>query len=283
MTTEPVLAARLELGHVLAGMGLEDLTDVLVIRYTYHRDGIPSPAAATPERLLAYTRQQSVSTLKLMKAPPRLWLVFMADGKRRSRFVTAYENHGEVPEERDATHRYFDLRPSTALDSIKDKLVITWSGDAVNWAKRGVVAASFPVEEIAPRRTHSFPGFSDLLIDHGLLQRVIDDPDYGEWRDALALVKGVYLIADRKDGRLYVGKADGGERILGRWRAYAQDGHGGNVELKRVLAEDPGHARHFVYSVLRVFDPHDPDGDVDAAETHYKRALLSRDFGHNRN
>ncbi|WP_188666923.1 GIY-YIG nuclease family protein [Tersicoccus solisilvae] len=283
MTTPPVPAARLQLGHVLAGMGIDDLSDVLVIRHTYHRDGIPSPAGATPQRVLAYTREQSVSTMKFMKHPPRLWLVFMADGKRRSRFIAAYENEGELVDQRDAVHRYFDLKVSTALDSVKDKLVITWSGDAVNWAKRGVVAASFPVEEIAPRRTQPFPGFSDLLIDHAELQRVMDDPDYEQWRDALALVKGVYLIADRKDGRLYVGKADGGERVLGRWRAYAQDGHGGNVELKRVISDDPKHARHFQYSVLRVFDPHDPDGDVDAAEAHYKRALLSREFGHNRN
>lgn len=282
MSVPPVVSDHLQLGHILAGMGA-NIDEVLAIRHTYRPDGIPSPTAATPESILAYTREQSASTLKLMRQPPRLWLVFMADGKRRSRLIAAYENHGELPEQRTATHRYFDLRPSTALASLRDKLVITWSGDAVNWAKRGTVAASFPVEEIAPRRTRPFPGFSDLLVDYGQLQQVIDDPDYDQWRDALSLVKGVYLIADRKNGRLYVGKADGGERILGRWRAYAQDDHGGNVELKRLLTEDPTHARHFQYSLLRVSDPHDPDGDVDAAEAHYKRALLSRDFGHNRN
>ena len=30
----------------------------------------------------------------------------------------------------------------------------------------------------------------------------------------------------------YVGKADGLERILGRWTAYARGGHGGNIALR---------------------------------------------------
>jgi len=43
---------------------------------------------------------------------------------------------------------------------------------------------------------------------------------------------GVYLITDTRDGRQYVGKADGLENIRQRWSAYAANGHGGNVELR---------------------------------------------------
>jgi hypothetical protein len=41
-------------------------------------------------------------------------------------------------------------------------------------------------------------------------------------------VQGIYLITDSSNGKQYVGKADGTERILGRWKNYASDGHGGN-------------------------------------------------------
>lgn len=48
------------------------------------------------------------------------------------------------------------------------------------------------------------------------------------------------------------------------------------------------HARHFVFSILRVFGPSTSSSEVDAAERHYKQALMTRElmtreFGLNRN
>lgn len=100
---------------------------------------------------------------------------------------------------------------------------------------------------------------------------------------ALGSVQGIYLIADTATGRLYVGKVDGRERILGRWSAYVRDGHGGNVALRELAGLDPDHARQFEFSILRVFAPMAIASEVDKAESHYKRALLTRQFGMNRN
>jgi len=90
-------------------------------------------------------------------------------------------------------------------------------------------------------------------------------------------VKGIYLITDTRDGRHYVGKADGAHSILQRWAAYAANGHGGNVELRSV---DPA---TFRLSLLRVFDPASPTFDIDRAEGHFKHALDTRRHGLNRN
>lgn len=90
-------------------------------------------------------------------------------------------------------------------------------------------------------------------------------------------------ISDAPTGQLYVGKADGIERILCRWTAYAQDGHGGNVALRELGIKDPSHRHDFVFSILRVFDPNAPTAEVNAAESHFKRALMTREFGLNRN
>ncbi len=103
------------------------------------------------------------------------------------------------------------------------------------------------------------------------------------WQTALGAVQGIYLIADTSTGQLYVGKADGGERILGRWTAYARDGHGGNIAMRDLAGRDPTHPRHFVFSILRVFGPSVPTAEVDEAESHFKRALLTRQHGLNRN
>ena len=98
----------------------------------------------------------------------------------------------------------------------------------MNWTKTGIAASPFPLVEIADPEVVPFPGFDRVLINYMDLQKVIEDARYRDWRTALGAVQGVYLIADSSTGHLYVGKADGPERILGRWTAYARDGHGGN-------------------------------------------------------
>jgi hypothetical protein len=271
----------LTFGHILAAGGI-DLRDVVVIRHTYTAGGLETAADLTADKVLDYTRRQGHNN-KLGKNPPRLWLTFMADGGRRSRLLTVYENYGELPDEATEAHRHFVLRPTDALSSLVGRLVVEWSRDAVNWAKTGNAAAAFPVIEIADPETVPFPGFDRVLVSHAELVDVIEDSRYASWRTALGAVQGLYLIADTSSGQLYVGKADGSERILGRWTDYARDGHGGNLALRQLADLDPTHARHFLFSILRVFGPSVPAADVDEAESHYKRALLTRQHGLNRN
>ncbi|WP_253879275.1 GIY-YIG nuclease family protein [Mycobacterium colombiense] len=147
--------------------------------------------------------------------------------------------------------------------------------------------------EIADRDKVAFPGFDRVLLTHHELGEMISDPRYADWRVALAEVQGIYLITDSSNGKQYVGKADGAERILQRWMSYARDGHGGNLALRELAFTSVGscegvrvktdHARHFVFSILRVFGPSTSSSEVDAAESHYKRALMTREFGLNRN
>lgn len=280
MTTPPSHTGDLTLNHILAAAGL-GLNEVIVLRHTYTSDGLASPADLTEPKILDYVRTQGIRN-KLGKTPPFIWVNFMADGKRRCRFLCAYENHGEVESERSDTQRFFDLRPSDALMSLKHRLVIEWSRDPVNWAKRAD-RSDFPVVEIADPQLRTFPGFDRVLISHSELQDVVDEPRYAHWRTALSSVQGIYLIADTSSGKLYVGKADGSERILGRWTAYAKTGHGGNVALRELDALDLSHRQHFMYSLLRVFGPSVPTAEIDDAENHFKRALLTRHHGLNRN
>lgn len=277
MTAESRLG-DLNLGHLMTVSGV-DPSEVLVVRHTFNEDGL-SRGETTPNRVIAYTREQS---LRFNAAQPRIWLNFLADGGRRCRYWGAFENHGEVASERTDTLRFFDLRPTDVWASLANRLVTEWSKDAINWAKKGAAAAAFPVVEIADPQNVEFPGFDRLVLTRADLRTVLEDSRYAAWRTALGSVQGVYLIADTSSGRQYVGKADGGERILGRWSAYARDGHGGNTELRALAQGDPDHARHFVFSLLRVFGPDTPKPEVDACEAHFKRALLTRDFGLNGN
>lgn len=275
------ISGRLQLGHLLFAAGL-DIEDVVVIRHTLTPGGLTTQAEAYGPKLLTYTREQGHGN-KLGKNPPKIWLNFLATTGRRARFLTAFESHGEVAEERTTTLRFFDLHPSPAMESLRRRLVIEWTGDTVNWAKSGKTASSLDVIEIADPRVKPFPGYDRLLVNFDELQSILEDDSYSQWQTALSSVQGIYLIADTKSGQLYVGKADGNERFLGRWNAYARTGHGGNVALRELAALDLSHPQHFQFSILQVFSPTTPASQVDAAEAHYKRALLTRQFGYNRN
>lgn len=122
-----------------------------------------------------------------------------------------------------------------------------------------------------------FPGFDRLVLDHAQLQAVMREHRYASLRRALTSVVGVYLTTHTRDGRHYVGKADGAENIRQRWNAYATNGHGGNVELRGLDRST------FRFSLLRVFDPATPRHEIDAAGSHFKRALGSRKHELNRN
>lgn len=208
------------------GQLVDDPHDVLAIRHTYKESGLPSRAAATPERVLAYTREQH-HVGKFPKEPARHWLIFMGEGGRRSRLTAVYENRGEVVAERTERHRYYDVAPVPLLASLEERLVVEWSADPVNWAKRGPLAARFPVLEIADPTTEAFPGFDHVLLSYGDLQSLVTETRYAGWRTALEAVRGIYLIADETAGQCYVGKADGERGVLGRWEAYARDGLAG--------------------------------------------------------
>lgn len=258
----------------------------MAIRHTSLPDGLPDVSAATPAAVLAYTRDQDARHRVFPETPAPIWLVFMEDGTRdgihRSRFYGAYDNTGEALEERAETNRRFDLAPSPLMASLANRLVVEWTTPR-RWHRRGSLAAEFRVLEIADPQVVPFPGFDRVRLTYSELRRILDDPHYSQWHSALRAVKGVYLIADASNGKQYVGKADGIDGILGRWRAYAGDGHGGNIALRDLDNLDLTHREHFVFSILRVFGPEATQKQTLDAEAHYKSALLSRVFGYNEN
>lgn len=268
----------LTLEPILHNAGI-DPGDALVIRHAFVREhedtGMPGiHADSTADEILEYTQQQSAKPKVFPVVPPRIWVVFVREGGGRARLWSVVENRGETSN--DGLRRTFDLAESEHMADLRNRLVIGWRSPRA-WRLNGTTAAGYPVMEIADAEPVPFPGFDRLVLDHAQLQAVMREHRYASWRTALASVAGIYLITDTRDGRQYVGKADGAESIRQRWSAYATNGHGGNVELRNV---DP---TTFCFSLLRVFDPATPTREIDAAESHFKRALDTRRHGLNRN
>jgi len=137
------------------------------------------------------------------------------------------------------------------------------------------------VYELAPdTKLGTFPGYQNVRLRHHELQRIIAN-DEPSWKDALSSVKGVYVITDLSDGRLYVGSASGeANGLWQRWSGYAhlKNLTGGNRELERMRGE-LGDARivgNFQYSILEIFDPKTKAEIILARESCWKQALDSR-------
>jgi hypothetical protein len=108
------------------------------------------------------------------------------------------------------------LEHSGLLEDLRNRLVVGWRSPRT-WRIKGTTAAEYPVIEIADAEPVPFPGFDALTLDYSRLQAVIREHRYASWRTALASVIGIYLITDTRDGRLYVGKADGAGATIRNW------------------------------------------------------------------
>lgn len=141
------------------------------------------------------------------------------------------------------------------------------------------------VFEIRPEKLSikKFPGYTDVIIPYSLLKIVVAQ-QVPEWKAALSSVKGIYLIVDTSNGKMYVGEAPGENRIWQRWESYAKSGHGSDVELVALLKENGvEYADNFQYSILEFTDSHATDEYISTREVYWKDALLSRKFGYNKN
>lgn len=126
-----------------------------------------------------------------------------------------------------------------------------------------------------------FPGYNAVALPHSRLKIVIEQ-QIPSWHHALINIKGIYLITDSSSGKHYVGKASGNDGIWNRWCEYADNGHGGNVQLKKLLKDHgPTHMQHFQYSILEIADTHASEADILKRESHWMDVLKSREFGLN--
>ncbi|NYF16006.1 hypothetical protein HDC37_000820 [Microbacterium sp. AK009] len=268
----------LTLGPLLLDAGI-DPARALVLRHAFAQESEESGltglhADSTHQEIFEYTRKQSADARRFNAIPPPVWVVFIKEGGDRARFWSVLENRGETAN--NGIIRTFDVTESEHMADLRNRLVIGWRSPRA-WRLNGPTAAAYPVLEIADAQPIPFPGFDRLVLSHVQLQAVMREHRYASWRTTLSSVSGVYLITDTRDGRQYVGKADGLESVRQRWSAYATNGHGGNVELRGLEPSS------FRFSLLRVFDPSTPTRDIGAAESHFKDALDSRRHGLNRN
>lgn len=123
-----------------------------------------------------------------------------------------------------------------------------------------------------------FPGYENVNLSWYDLKRVLTK---SVWQTALKNQKGVYLITDKNNGKMYVGSAYGTQMIYGRWASYVECGHGGNVDLQDL---DFDYIRaNFYFSILDIHKSTIEDKVIIHRENWWKKTLMTRKFGYNKN
>jgi len=200
-------------------------------------------------------------------------------------FAGVHASRGSMWHDQPRLHRY-DLVELPECSELNGRLIARFQRpgrqaylNAETWVDQIQLASILP-ERI---RIAEFPGFKAIHLSMEELQ-VITRQGIESWRAALSSVGGVYLISDTGTGQLYVGSATGEGGIWQRWTQYAATGHGGNQSLRSLVGE-AGIERvsAFRFSILEIADTHASPAEVLGRESHWKRVLLSREHGHNRN
>lgn len=180
-------------------------------------------------------------------------------------------------------HYYYQLERQPGYEDLEHRLVIEWGGGALAWHQR---ASNKPVVQILPpgQRVELFKDYLGFTLTHSELCYLFAQAEANsEWRSRLEAVAGIYLILATTTGHQYVGSAHGVAGFWGRWAAYADNGHGGNAQLKGLLAADPAYPNAFTYSILQILPRSTARSEVLHWEAHYKQKLGSAATGLNSN
>ena len=130
-----------------------------------------------------------------------------------------------------------------------------------------------------------FPGYDKVRLSFSQLETIIVK-NKRDWVAALENQKAVYLITDLNNGKLYVGSAYGDNgMLLQRWRRYTENGHGGNIELRDLIAKLGFDyvKKFFQYAILENYNSRADKDFILQREAWWKETLATRKFGYNSN
>ncbi|MDQ6126310.1 GIY-YIG nuclease family protein [Staphylococcus epidermidis] len=144
------------------------------------------------------------------------------------------------------------------------------------------------VYEIAPNtKLGHFPGYQNVTLSHPQMQQIISRNE-PSWKQALMNVKGVYVITDLSNGKLYIGSASGNtDGIWQRWSDYANiENLTGCNKLLNEIKLDKGKdyiINNFQYSILEIFDTKTKVDTIINRENYWKNVFCTRKHGMNFN
>lgn len=218
-------------------------------------------------------------------------LFFIPEKRDQARFVSVYRiDKSKYRKDKDKS--YFDLIELHDFDNLKERIVVFWKGDrstAQHWfsdKKKKKLAERYVIniDNGIRKDVKKFESYADVMLSYDELRSIIDDDD---WKRKLSAVNCIYSVIDKHTGKQYIGKTANKNGIWGRWKDYAVNGFGGDVELEKLVKNNENYARNnfqwIILETLPIVKDHDKDGQsmITAREQFYKDKFKTIGVGGN--
>ncbi len=131
----------------------------------------------------------------------------------------------------------------------------------------------------------SFSGLDKVHLSFHDLKLILNAEKYGDYRNALLSVKGVYCLTDTKTGKLYIGSAYGEHGLAQRWSDYINTKTGGNDGLIALYKKE-GESyfeENFEFTLIEYFGMSADTDKIVGRETYWKEAFATKEHGYNKN
>jgi hypothetical protein len=211
----------------------------------------------------------------------RRFVVSLIDaGGGRWLYAGLFEAKGATAVEKPKPHFIYDLQRIASANEYTGRLYVRSAyKERASYVRGETLDDDLEIAELLPERVSygRFPGFKRVNLRKAQLDIIVLQ-NIESWRTALSNVKGIYLITDTSNGKLYVGKADGEQGIWQRWSSYVANGHGNNVALAKELGlAGPERRNDFNFSLLEIADIQSTSEEIARRENHWKEVLASRE------
>ncbi|MBO7430287.1 MAG: GIY-YIG nuclease family protein [Spirochaetia bacterium] len=231
------------------------------------------------ERFLKYQNEQRSANFINVE----YIVAFIGEDGTDSRFIGVYKNNGVVGKFED--HHIFDFEEVPGFEILKERVVVDWGKNAISWHQwyenekaviridRGLIENDIPL----------FISYNDVLLTYRQLKTIFDK-EIADWKRRLDCCNCIYLIQDTNNGKQYIGSTYNKEGIWGRWKDYAESGHGDDVLLKKEIDKDPLYAmKYFHWIILELLPLKISENEAIDREKLWKRKLCSLSLGYNKN
>lgn len=203
-------------------------------------------------------------------------------------FLGAFENCGV--ESYDDGHQTYKLKRIERFSNFTERLIVEYQKiQGPKQAKLGIsIIETMPVVSVLEKKyiqvNRPFEGYDKISLPFKELKKLIKS-NVDNWRILLENINCIYAITDTLTGKVYIGSTSGYNGVWQRWSAYVNtNGHGGDVELRKLIEQNPEYGENFVFTVIESFFNRDGNEPyIKARETYWKEVFATRKFGNNKN
>lgn len=166
----------------------------------------------------------------------------------------------------------YKVKRMKEFDKYAGKLFIKWGKAYLAYVQKAELSQKEIIEIKKEIAEPEFPGFAKFTCSSKSISALPET-----WKSILSANKGVYILVHKETQKQYIGSATGDGGFLGRWLSYEANGHGGNIQLKKLYNPE------FDIGILEVCSSSDTATDIIKREQNWKHKLGSRAFGLNSN